>query len=310
MKRILAIIILSIVFMIAFISCEQQSQNTQTVKVPVTITIGQLNDPVYVDSSLVIPFFIKNSGPFPMRNLVIYLLSSGIVQAKNQTLSSLNPREETVIFIDNVRFEREFLRDVSNTKSLEFEYFFEYQANAQLSFCVAHPNAEFDPNMKTLCKVRDTPKITNSDAHVIITDAKVEIQTKNSMMLEFKVKKNTNEKVYYEKVSSLHNYLKDPKIAGKESIMLSIGSAHFDLSNSKCYFNDVFGNEIVKAMREPFILYFEGDTVNVKCYVILTSNAQNLLTTEPFSFQAIVSFNSTYSVAGKLTKSITIIVPR
>ena len=309
MKKINFLLYLFFLFMIFFVGCDQQTQEASN-QIPVIIEIGQFSDPVYADTKLTIPFFIKNSGPFALKNLKIYLLSSGFVKSQTASLNSLDPNQETILFMPDIEFVKNFLNEVSNSKSLEFEYAYEYQGNSMLSFCVANPKSEYDPNLKTLCNVRDSPKITNTPSHIVVSDAKVEIQTKNSMMFEFKIKKVTNEKLYVEEVNKLNEYLKDRVKGAKESLRLSISSQHFDSSNSKCYFNDVYGSEITRKMSDPFTLYFEGDTINVKCYIILKNDAQNQLDKEPYSFQALIAMNYDYTVAGKLSKGVTIINPR
>lgn len=295
--------------MILFVGCDQQTQDASN-QIPVTIEIGQFADPVYADSKLTIPFFIKNSGPFALNNLQIYLLSSGFVGSQHKLLSSLSSNDETILFMENIEFNKNFLKEVSNSKSLEFEYAYEYQGNSMLSFCVANPKSEYDPSIKTLCSIRDSPKITNTPSHIAVTDAKVEIQTKSSMILEFRIKKVTSERLYVEKVNSLKNYLKDRVKGAKESLSLSISSQHFNLYNSKCYFNDVYGTEIARPMNNVFTLYFDGDTINVKCYIILESKAQEQLEKEPYSFMALIAMNYNYTVAGMLSKTVTIINPR
>ncbi|MEM4396491.1 MAG: hypothetical protein QXR30_02445 [Candidatus Woesearchaeota archaeon] len=294
-----------------FIGCEQ-NETTNTTGI-VDVVIENLPDPVYSNNQISIPVLVKNNGDSNIPNFNILLIGSGFVEQKTLEIKDILPKSQKIGFIETVGFKSEFLEDISNSKVLQFEYYYPYDGFSQLIFCVEDPSSSYDPNKKPICKASDPVKIYSKKSHVFLQNAKVEIQTKKNLILTLSFSKNTEDTLYpATTVNELLSYLKNRNFGGLEGIYLNITSNFIDLEKSRCYFINQFGSESSSLLFESskiktLQLFFHNKNIELKCNLIIKDQYVTQLTSPPYSVNIVLEMEYSYYVMGKVSKQLTII---
>ncbi|MEM2115631.1 MAG: hypothetical protein QW524_01540 [Candidatus Woesearchaeota archaeon] len=308
--------------LLIFVGCEggdiggfmRSSQRTSS-KTPLRVTLGAVPNPVYAgEGKISIPFFVENLGELDVKDFNISLISDGVFSSSSKSVS-INNKSRTSDYLENIIVTSTFLSDYSTIRTLQMEYAYLYNGNAQVQFCVGDISLSYDPNKKGLCGVKTSAQVTSTFSHIEIKSATFETQATDTVKMEIILGKVDNSERLYPVAGTqnLINHLKDKNKKAKEGILLSIS---FDSNKFKedsiCYYPTYYDADTssnLKDLKNSKEVYFSGNTARIHCYLKLTDSAKSNISSEPYTLMGVFELDFTYVAKGELSTQITVINP-